>query len=134
MIKIAAIDHVVLTVASIERTCDFYQRALGMSVEHFGGGRVALTFGDQKFNLHEAGKEFEPKARTPLPGSADFCLIADTPLDDVVAHLAAQNIEIELGPVARTGAVGPIRSIYLRDPDGNLVEIANYDDASTNTV
>jgi len=134
MIKIAAIDHVVLTVSSIERACDFYQRALGMGVETFGGGRVALTFGDQKFNLHEAGKEFEPKARTPLPGSADFCLIADTPLDEVVAHLAAQNIDIELGPVVRTGAVGPIRSIYLRDPDGNLVEIANYDSASTSTA
>jgi len=103
MIKIAAIDHVVLTVASIERTCDFYRRALGMSVEQFGGGRVALQFGSQKFNLHEAGKEFEPKARTPLPGSADFCLIADTPLDEVVAHLAAQNIAIELGPVAHRG-------------------------------
>ena len=125
MIEIARIDHVVLTVASIERTCDFYQRALGMSVEVFGGGRVALKFGDQKFNLHEAGKTFEPKARTPLPGSADFCLIADTPLDAIVAHLTEHEIDIELGPVARTGARGPIRSIYLRDPDGNLVEIAN---------
>ena len=133
MIKIAGIDHVVLTVASIEQTCVFYQRALGMSVETFGGGRVALTFGNQKFNLHEAGKEFEPKARTPRPGSADFCLIADTPLDEVVAHLTAQDIEIESGPVDRTGAVGPIRSIYLRDPDGNLLEIANYD-AVTSTA
>ncbi len=133
MIKIVSIDHVVLTVASIERTCEFYQRALGMRVEQFGGGRVALNFGNQKFNLHEAGKEFEPKARTPLPGSADFCLIADTPLDEVVAHLSAQSIEIELGPVDRTGANGPIRSIYLRDPDGNLVEVAN-NAASTDTA
>ncbi len=126
MIKLARIDHVVLTVTSIERTCEFYRRALGMGVETFAGGRVALTFGEQKFNLHEAGKEFEPKARTPLPGSADFCLIADTPLDEVITHLATQGIAVELGPVERTGALGEIRSIYLRDPDGNLVEIANY--------
>ena len=127
MIRIVGIDHVVLTVASIARTCEFYQRVLGMGVETFAGGRVALTFGDQKFNLHETGKEFEPKARSPLPGSADFCLITDTPLDEVIAHLTEQNIEIELGPVARTGALGPVRSVYLRDPDENLIEVANYD-------
>ena len=127
MIRIVGIDHVVLTVASIARTCEFYQRALGMGIETFAGGRVALTFGDQKFNLHETGKEFEPKARSPLPGSADFCLITDTPLDEVIAHLTEQNIEIELGPVARTGALGPVRSVYLRDPDENLIEVANYD-------
>lgn len=127
MIRIVGIDHVVLTVASIARTCEFYQRVLGMGIETFAGGRVALTFGDQKFNLHETGKEFEPKARSPLPGSADFCLITDTPLDEVIAHLTEQNIEIELGPVARTGALGPVRSVYLRDPDENLIEVANYD-------
>lgn len=125
MIKIASIDHVVLTVASIARTCEFYEKAFGMSVDEFSSGRFALAFGRQKFNLHEAGKEFEPKARTPLPGSADFCLIADTPVDAVVAHLTALGIGIELGPVDRAGAAGPLRSIYLRDPDGNLVEIAN---------
>ena len=132
MINITAIDHVVLTVASIEQCCDFYKRALGMEVETFGSGRVALNFGSQKFNLHQSSQEFEPKARTPLPGSADFCLIAATPLDEIVAHLSALDIKIELGPVARTGAVGPIRSIYLRDPDGNLIEVANYN-TPTNT-
>ena len=125
MITIDRIDHVVLTVASIERTCEFYRRALGMNVETFEGGRVALTFGRQKFNLHEAGREFEPRAQTPLPGSADFCLITETPLDAVVAHLESQEIAIELGPVPRTGAQGPLQSIYLRDPDNNLVEVSN---------
>lgn len=125
MIRIASIDLVVMTVASIERTCDFYQNALGMRADEYSSGRFALTFGSQKFNLHEAGNEFEPRARTPLPGSADFCLIAETPLDEVMAHLAALDIDIELGPVERNGATGPLRSIYLRDPDGNLVEIAN---------
>ncbi len=130
---IERIDHVVLTVKDVEATCAFYSEYLGMRVVRAEGQPTALHFGNQKFNLHEAGKEFEPKAHTPLPGSADFCLIADTPLDEVVAHLSAQNIEIELGPVDRTGATGPIRSIYLRDPDGNLVEVAN-NAASTDTA
>ena len=134
MVKISHIDHLVLTVASIEASCAFYQRALGMTVERFAGDRVALAFGAQKFNLHQAGQEFEPKARTPLPGSADVCLIAETPLDEVIAHLSGEGIAIELGPVARTGAAGPIRSIYLRDPDGNLVEIANYERPPTGTA
>jgi catechol 2,3-dioxygenase-like lactoylglutathione lyase family enzyme len=130
MIRIDHLDHLVLTVASIERACDFYARALGMTVETFGpitpsGGRKALRFGDQKINLHQAGHEFEPKALRPTPGSADLCFIAATPLDQVVAHLEALGIAIEEGPVARTGATGPIRSVYLRDPDANLIEIAN---------
>jgi len=122
---ISRIDHFVLTVASIATTCDFYSRVLGMEVVTFAGGRKALAFGNQKINLHEAGREFDPKARRPTAGSGDFCLITETPLDAVVAHLAAQKIPIEDGPVDRTGATGPIRSVYLRDPDGNLVEVSN---------
>jgi len=123
-IVVASIDHVVLTVADIAATEDFYSRALGMRVE-IVEGQHALHFGGQKFNLHQAGREFEPKARKPAAGSADFCLIIDTRLADAVAHLKREGIAIEVGPVERTGAIGPIRSIYLRDPDGNLVELAN---------
>ena len=123
--KIDRIDHFVLTVASIEAACAFYERALGMEIVTFGGGRTALSFGEYKINLHEAGREFEPKSRVPTPGSGDFCLVTDTPLDDLIAHLTALGIAIEDGPVPRTGATGPLSSIYIRDPDGNLVEIAN---------
>jgi len=131
MIRIDHLDHLVLTVASIERTCDFYTRALGMAVETFGEGtpdgnrRKALRFGDQKINLHQAGHEFEPKALRPTPGSADLCFIAATPLEEVIAHLEGLGVAIEEGPVPRTGATGPIRSVYLRDPDRNLIEISN---------
>ena len=125
MIRIDHLDHLVLTVASIEGTCDFYVRALGMTVETFGQNRKALRFGDQKINLHQAGHEFEPKALRPTPGSADLCFIAATPLDQVVAHLQGLGVAIEEGPVPRSGATGPIRSIYLRDPDRNLIEISN---------
>lgn len=124
--RIDRLDHVVLTVADIEATCAFYERALGMTTVTFGEGRKALAFGRQKINLHQAGREFEPKALRPTPGSADVCLIAAEPLDAVVAHLAACGVAIEEGPVDRTGAAGPIRSVYLRDPDRNLIEIANY--------
>ncbi|MGO4126208.1 VOC family protein [Inquilinus sp. YAF38] len=123
--RIDHLDHLVLTVASIEATCDFYARALGMQVETFGQGRKALRFGDQKINLHQAGREFEPKALRPIPGSADLCFIAATPLEEVMAHLQRLGIAIEEGPVPRTGATGPIRSVYLRDPDANLIEISN---------
>ena len=122
---IERIDHFVLTVASIEATCAFYSSALGMEVIAFGDGRTALGFGDHKINLHQAGQEFEPKAEKPTPGSGDFCLITRTPMDAVCAHLESQDIAIEDGPVPRTGATGPLLSIYVRDPDGNLVEIAN---------
>lgn len=120
------IDHVVLTVRDIADTCDFYTRVLGMRVETFGSGRIALTFGRQKFNLHQAGHEFEPKAERPEPGTGDFCLITETPIDQVVRHIEECGVAVELGPVPRTGATGPIKSVYLRDPDRNLIEIANY--------
>lgn len=129
--KLDRIDHFVLTVASIEATCAFYSRALGMTVEEFrasdGSVRKALSFGGQKINLHPAGGEFEPKAAAPTAGGGDFCLISETPIDEVAAHLEAEGVAIEIGPVARTGATGPITSLYLRDPDGNLVEISTYD-------
>ncbi len=126
MIAISHLDHLVLTVASIERSCAFYGDILGLEVQTFSAGRKALRFGRQKINLHEAGHEFEPKALRPTPGSADLCLIAETPLEQVVAALAAAGIAIEDGPVDRTGALGAIRSVYIRDPDRNLIEIANY--------
>ncbi|MDA5558846.1 VOC family protein [Shimia sp. MMG029] len=127
MIQIDRLDHLVLTVARIDATVAFYKRVLGMEVVTFGAGRVALTFGPQKINLHEAGREFEPKALHPTPGSADLCLIAATPLSEIVAHLEAQKVAIEQGPVARTGATGPITSVYFRDPDHNLIEVSTYD-------
>ena len=127
MIKIDAIDHLVLTVKSIDKTCEFYAQALGMQREDFGAGRVALKFGRQKFNLHEAGNEFEPKAASPTPGSADLCLITTSTIEEVSAHLSKCGVSIEQGPIARTGAVGPITSVYFRDPDNNLIEVSNYD-------
>ncbi|MGE5739283.1 MAG: VOC family protein [Betaproteobacteria bacterium] len=123
------IDHVVLTVQNIEATCAFYARVLGMRPLTFAGNRKALAFGRQKFNLHEAGREFEPKAARPTPGSIDLCLVTSTPLDDVVAHLRRCDVEIIEGPVAKTGATGPIRSVYFRDPDQNLIEVSNYAEA-----
>ena len=121
------LDHLVLTVGSLDRTRDFYVRGLGLTEQSFGEGRWALLFGQQKFNLHEAaGEPILPRAACPTPGSADFCLIADRPLDQVIALLRERDIPIEMGPVSRAGATGPIRSVYLRDPDGNLVEIAEY--------
>jgi len=96
-----------------------------MGVETFGEGRKALTFGNQKINLHRAGHEFEPKADRPTPGSADLCFISDTPIDDVIVHLQAEGVAIEEGPVRRTGATGPILSVYFRDPDHNLTEVSN---------
>jgi len=120
------LDHLVLTVASIEATVDFYTRVLGMEAIIFGSGRTALRFGTSKINLHQAGKEFEPKALRPTPGSADFCLIVDDDIATVIADLTGAGIMIEEGPVDRTGATGPIVSCYLRDPDQNLIELSNY--------
>ena len=124
--KIDRIDHFVLTVRDLDATCAFYSRALGMEVVTFAGGRRGLAFGSQKINLHEAGREFEPKADRPAPGTADFCLITRVPLEEVMAHLAACGVAIIEGPVPKTGATGPIRSVYFRDPDRNLVEVSNY--------
>ena len=121
--RIRALDHLVLTVADPEATVAFYER-LGMRREVFGDGRLALRFGGQKLNLHRAGAEFEPHARQPVPGSADLCLLVDGALEDVQRELAGAGIAIELGPVERTGAEGPLRSVYVRDPDGNLVELS----------
>ncbi|WP_312444156.1 MULTISPECIES: VOC family protein [Stutzerimonas] len=123
--NISHLDHLVLTVADIEKTVDFYTRVLGMQLVTFGEGRKALTFGNQKINLHQAGREFEPKAERPTPGSADLCFIVATPLERVIAHLETQGVSIIEGPVQRTGATDPIRSVYLRDPDLNLIELSN---------
>jgi catechol 2,3-dioxygenase-like lactoylglutathione lyase family enzyme len=121
---IVSLDHLVLTVRDLDATVRFYRDGLGMRLETFGEGRKALHFGSQKINLHVAGREFEPKAIRPTPGSADLCLLTERPLAEVRAHLAAQGHPVLEGPVERTGAEGPIVSIYVRDPDGNLIEIA----------
>ncbi len=128
--EIERLDHLVLTVQSIESTSNFYKLVLGMEVITFGEGRKALQFGNQKINLHQIGKEFEPKAHSPMPGSADLCFITRTDLRDVINHLQCCNIAIEQGPVARTGALGPLMSIYFRDPDRNLIEISNCTSAT----
>lgn len=127
--RIERLDHLVLTVRDIDATCAFYTGVMGMSVVTFGAGRKALSFGQQKINLHEAGREFEPKAERPTPGSADLCFIAQGPLQAVVDHLQARAIPILEGPVRRTGALGPILSVYFRDPDLNLIEVSTYVDA-----
>ena len=124
--NIDRLDHLVLTVANIEDTCDFYMRVLGMQVVTFDNGRKALQFGAQKINLHEWGNEFEPKALQPTPGSADLCFITQVPLEQVLEHMRSCMVEIVEGPVSKTGAMGAITSVYIRDPDGNLLEIANY--------
>jgi catechol 2,3-dioxygenase-like lactoylglutathione lyase family enzyme len=124
--RVSRLDHLVLTVESIDATVAFYTRVLGMKAITFGAGRTALTFGISKINLHEKGKEFEPKALHPVPGSADLCLIVEEDIGAVMAGLADAGVAIELGPVERTGATGPIISCYLRDPDQNLIELSNY--------
>ncbi len=120
------IDHIVLTVFDVERTLDFYRRVLGMEPVTFAGGRRGLAFGRQKLNLHQAGREFEPKALKPTPGAIDLCFITESPLDEVVAHLKTQGVAIAAGPVEKTGALGSMMSVYFRDPDGNLVEVSRY--------
>ena len=124
--RIDRLDHLVLTVASIDASCAFYQRVLGMTIVSFGQARIALSFGDQKINLHQAGREFVPHAHRPVPGSADLCFITAIPLDAAMEQVRAQGVEIIEGPVDRTGATGPLRSFYFRDPDSNLIEISNY--------
>jgi catechol 2,3-dioxygenase-like lactoylglutathione lyase family enzyme len=123
--RIRSLDHLVLTVTDVDAAVDFYSRALGMEPDTFGDGRRALRFGEQKLNLHRFGAEIEPHARRPTPGSADLCFVVDG-LDGVLDDLRELGIPIEEGPVDRTGALGPIRSVYVRDPDANLVEIAEY--------
>lgn len=125
-VRIDRLDHLVLTVADIDATVEFYTRVLGMQAVTFGAGRTALGFGRSKINLHRAGHEFEPKAHRPTPGSADLCLIADGSLDQVIEELAGRGVPIEEGPVERTGATGSIRSVYFRDPDRNLIEVSTY--------
>ncbi|GFE48948.1 biphenyl-2,3-diol 1,2-dioxygenase [Roseobacter cerasinus] len=122
------LDHLVLTVADIPTSLDFYARVLGMTAKAFdaadGSQRWALIFGQSKINLHQSGREFDPKARQAQPGSADLCFLTDVPLVRWQAHLASETLAIEEGPVARSGATGPITSLYIRDPDGNLIEIS----------
>jgi catechol 2,3-dioxygenase-like lactoylglutathione lyase family enzyme len=128
--KLDRFDHLVLTVRDIEATIAFYTRVLGMQAITFDDNRKALHFGDQKINLHQVGKEFEPKADKPTPGSADLCFITDIPVQEVIDHFAACQVQIVEGPVKRTGALGAMESVYLRDPDGNLIEVSNYVDQS----
>jgi catechol 2,3-dioxygenase-like lactoylglutathione lyase family enzyme len=122
--RIERLDHLVLTVADLDATIAFYTGVLGFEALTFAGGRRALAFGPNRINLHVAGREFEPKAATPVPGSGDICLICADPPDVVLAELAAHGVEVVEGPVARQGAAGALESVYVRDPDGNLVEIA----------
>lgn len=124
---IRALDHLVLTVRDLDATIRFYCDGLGMEARRFGPNqeRVALHFGAQKINLHEQGKEFEPKASVPTPGSADLCFLTDRPVAELKTELEAAGLQLTDGPVMRSGAEGPILSIYLYDPDGNLIEIAN---------
>jgi catechol 2,3-dioxygenase-like lactoylglutathione lyase family enzyme len=122
---IDSLDHLVLTVANIDATIDFYTEALGMEAVTFEGRR-ALAFGLQKINLHQRGHEFSPHAVHPMPGSGDLCFVTETPLEEVIEYLTLLRVRIELGPVERTGAMGKMRSVYLRDPDQNLIEVSKY--------
>src|SRR6266851_7934948 len=129
MVTIDRIDHLVITAFDVERTIDFYTQVLGMEAITFAGGRRGLAFGRQKINLHQAGREYEPKALKPTPGSVDVCFITQGPLDEVVEHVKACGVKIAEGPFEKTGALGPMQSIYFRDPDGNLIEVSAYEDA-----
>ncbi len=125
--KISHIDHIVLTVKDTEISSHFYERVLGMKIQNFGSeGHKALVFGHYSIKLHPLGNELNPCARYPTPGSADICLITDLDIDDVITHLKLYGIEIEEGPVRRTGAQGELLSVYFRDPDANLIEVANH--------
>ena len=124
--RISHLDHLVLTVADIEATCNFYQHVLNFEVIEFGENRKALKFGSQKINLHQTGHEFEPKAAFPTQGSADLCFISETPIEHIIQQLKQLHIDIEQGPIQRTGVMGAILSVYIRDPDHNLIEISNY--------
>jgi catechol 2,3-dioxygenase-like lactoylglutathione lyase family enzyme len=125
--EVHRLDHLVLTVADIDRTVDFYRNVLGMSSATFASGRIALQFGQSKINLHRAGHEFEPKAARPTPGSADLCFIVSGDIVAIAAEIHQRGVAIEEGPVQRTGALGTIDSVYIRDPDGNLIELSTYE-------
>lgn len=124
--EIKSIDHLVITVADIDKTVAFYSQILGMEVIKFGANRTALKFGNQKINIHHVENVIKPNAQNATPGSADLCFITETPVEEVMNFMQNNHIDIELGPVERTGAQGPIISIYVRDPDKNLIEVANY--------
>jgi catechol 2,3-dioxygenase-like lactoylglutathione lyase family enzyme len=124
--QIERIDHLVLTVNNVENSCAFYTKVLGMQEVTFQGGRKAVAFGNQKINFHEYGKEFDPKALCPSPGSADLCFITRDPIAQIMSHLDSCGVTIIEGPIERTGAMGPMTSIYIQDPDQNLIEIATY--------
>ncbi len=132
--KVRAIDHLVLTVKSADHTTWFYEAVLGMEKLLFDNGRVALGFGNQKINLHEVGKEFEPRAYKAVPGSADLCFVTDAELGPAMEHVKSFGVQIIEGPVARVGAMGPMLSFYFRDPDMNLVEVSSYRDSTGNAV
>jgi len=123
--RVIQLDHIVLTVRDIARTVSFYTEVLGMQARTFGEGRTALHFGDQKLNLHPADRVLDPNVRHATPGSADVCFIVDEPLEHWMRHVGRHHVPIILGPVTRTGALGELRSIYLYDPDENLVELSN---------
>lgn len=128
--KLNGIDHIVLTVASIEATVSFYSKVLGFEPVTFGGGRRALRCGQQKINLHQVGSELKPHAERPTAGSGDICLVYQGAMQDILSHLDDSNVQIEEGPVPRTGAIGVIESVYIRDPDKNLIELSIYHDES----
>jgi catechol 2,3-dioxygenase-like lactoylglutathione lyase family enzyme len=124
---ISRLDHLVLTVRHLRVTCDFYEKVLGMEVVSFGVDRTALKFGNKKINLHQSGQEIEPNAQNPTPGSGDLCFITNLSPESFLEHLVALEVRVLQSPVERTGAVGKIRSIYFRDPDGNLLEVSTYE-------
>lgn len=128
MISIDRVDHLVLTVADVDRAVDFYEQILGMEPVIFPGGRHAMRFGNQVIKLHQASELVQPTAQHPVPGSANLCFVTSQPLSEFQEHLRGNDIRIEEGPVSRIGAAGSITSLYLRDPDGNLLEVARYDE------
>jgi catechol 2,3-dioxygenase-like lactoylglutathione lyase family enzyme len=130
MISIDRVDHLVLTVADVDRAVEFYERILGMTPVTFPGGRRAVSFGPQTIKLHAASELVDPTATHPVPGSANLCFITTNAISEVQEHLRANDVRIEEGPVSRTGALGSITSLYLRDPDGNLIEVARYDEST----
>jgi len=128
--NVTGLDHIVLTVKNINKTVQFYESVLGMVAERFGKGRIALKFGNQKINLHEHGKEFEPKANLPTPGSEDMCFLSNMKIEEAMRHVRSNGVKIIEGPVDRTGANGLLVSFYFRDPDQNLIEVANIKKAT----